>query len=160
MVYLINWRSHFFQYSASYGPEYGRLNKPTSYIAQTVNKGQWVQVDFGKVAKVTKIGTQGRYAVNQYITKYTVSYSIDGGFFEFQLHKPYSVPRVSYKSGLVLVFFLSKYKTSQNLTIKESPTDRFNLEIYFFNSLRPLKIYLFKTVLYCTATKMKFGMLF
>ena len=61
-------------------------------------------MDFGKVAKVTKIGTQGRYAVNQYITKYTVSYSIDGGFFEFQLHKPYNVPRVSYKSRLVIVF--------------------------------------------------------
>ena len=97
--------SRFIQYGVGYGPGYGRLNKPTSYIAQTLNKGQWVQVDFGNVAKVKKIGTQGRYAFKQYITKYTVSYSIDGGFFEFQLHKRYNVPRVSYKSGLVFSFY-------------------------------------------------------
>ena len=59
-------------------------------------------MDFGKVAKVTKIGTQGRYNVGQWITKYIVSYSIDGGFFEYQLHKPYYVPRVSITNEAVL----------------------------------------------------------
>ena len=74
----------------------GRLNKATSYIAATNNKGQWVQVDFGqgKVAKVTKIGTQGRYHVSQWVTKYMISYSIDGGYFQFQLLKHYDEPRV------------------------------------------------------------------
>ena len=52
-------------------------------------------MDFGKVAKVTKIGTQGRYNVGQWVTKYIVSYSMDGGYFHFQLHKPYDVPRVN-----------------------------------------------------------------
>ena len=54
------------------------------------------------MAKVNKIGTQGRYNVGQWITKYIVSYSIDGGFFEYQLHKPYHVPRVSITNEAVL----------------------------------------------------------
>ncbi|XP_078346313.1 uncharacterized protein LOC144631689 isoform X2 [Oculina patagonica] len=86
------------EYSASWGPGKGRLNHQTTYIAKANNKGQWVQVDFGKVAKVTKIGTQGRYNVRQWVTKYIVSYSIDGGYFQFQLHKPYDVPR-EYKAN-------------------------------------------------------------
>ena len=61
-------------------------------------------MDFGKVAKVTKIGTQGRYNVGQWITKYIVSYSIDGGFFEYQLHKPYHVPRVSITNEVVYLY--------------------------------------------------------
>ena len=88
----------FCQYSnsATYAASQGRLNKPTSYIAGANNKGQWVQVDFGsgKVAKVTKIGTQGRYHVSQWVTEYMVSYSIDGGYFQFQLHNPTNESRV------------------------------------------------------------------
>lgn len=88
----------FCQYanSPSYAASQGRLNKPTSYIAAANNKGQWVEVDFGhgKVAKVTKIGTQGRYHVSQWVTEYMVSYSIDGGYFQFQLLKHYNEPRV------------------------------------------------------------------
>ncbi|XP_020620347.1 lactadherin-like [Orbicella faveolata] len=81
--------------SPSYAASQGRLNKPTSYIAAANNKGQWVEVDFGhgKVAKVTKIGTQGRYHVSQWVTEYMVSYSIDGGYFQFQLLKHYNEPR-------------------------------------------------------------------
>ena len=56
-------------------------------------------MDFGrrKVAKVTKIGTQGRYHVSQWVTEYIVSYSIDGGYFHFQLHKHYIESRVRTK---------------------------------------------------------------
>ena len=88
---------YFFQYGARYEPSKGRLNQQTSYIAKTNDIGQWIQVDLGKVAKVTKIGTQGRYNVGQWVTKYIVSCSIDGGYFEFQTHKPYNFPRVSSK---------------------------------------------------------------
>ncbi|XP_068680517.1 uncharacterized protein, partial [Montipora foliosa] len=80
-------------YSAGYEASKGRLNHHSTYIARTNDRGQWVQVDLGKVAKVTKIGTQGRYNYGQWITKYTVSFSINGGFFHFQLHKPYTFPR-------------------------------------------------------------------
>ena len=67
-------------------------------MAGNNNKGQWLQVDFGKVVKVTKIATQGRHNANQYITKYVVSSSLDGSLFQFQEHKPYTVPRVGCKS--------------------------------------------------------------
>ena len=96
----------FHQYSNSptYAASQGRLNKPTSYIAGANNKGQWVQVDFGpeKVAKVTKIGTQGRYYHRQWVSKYTVSFSVTGGYFEDQLHKPCDVRRVSLKFQLIV----------------------------------------------------------
>lgn len=91
------------QYSASFEPSKGRLNQPTSYIARTNDIGQWIQVDLGKVAKVTRVGTQGRYNVGQWVTKFIVSYSIDGGYFEFQTHEPYNFPQVSCK----LVGFLN-----------------------------------------------------
>ena len=88
------------QWSSKFGPSKGRLNHHTTYIAKSSNKGQWIQVDFGSVAKVTKIGTQGRYSqyyqyyqhyqhlqYRQWVSKYTVSYSVNGGYFENQLHK-------------------------------------------------------------------------
>ena len=51
-------------------------------------------MDFGKVAKVTKIGTQGRYYHRQWVYKYTVSYSVNGGYFENQLYNSSYVRRV------------------------------------------------------------------
>lgn len=95
-----------FQYGAHYTASKGRLNNKTTYIAQSNDKGQWVQVDFGKIVKLTKIGTQGRYKVAQWITKYTVSYSIDGGFFQYQLHKPYNFPWVRILSFLNREYFV------------------------------------------------------
>ena len=84
----------FWQWTAAHGPNKGRLNHRTTYIARWKNKGQWIQVDFGKVAKVTKIGTQGRYYRRQWVSKYTVSYSVNGGYFENQLHNSSDVRRV------------------------------------------------------------------
>ena len=53
-------------------------------------------MDFRKVAKVTKIGTQGGY-YSWRVSKYTVSYSVNGGYFENQLRKSNDVRRVSKK---------------------------------------------------------------
>ena len=82
-----------------YAASKGRLNHPTTYIAADNNQGQWVQVDFGHgtLAKVTKIGTQGRHNIKQWVTEYSISYSIDGGYFQFQLLKHYNEPRVRTK---------------------------------------------------------------
>ena len=63
-------------------------------------------MDFGKVAKVTKIGTQGRYyqyyRSRQWVSKYTVSYSVNGGYFENQLHKSSEGRTVSLKFHFVV----------------------------------------------------------
>ena len=64
---------------------------------RTLNKkqGQWIQVDLGAITKVTKIGTQGRGDSSQWVTKYKVSYSFDGGYFEFYKQEPSGGARVS-----------------------------------------------------------------
>ena len=98
---LVKWSAicYFWQMSGATGPSKGRLNHRTSYRAQWNNKGQWIQVDFGKVAKVTKVGTQGchyqDYCNKDWVSKYTVSYSVNGGYFENQLHKSSDDRRVS-----------------------------------------------------------------
>ena len=117
-LWFMNITFSFLQYSAGFEPSKGRLNHPTSYIAKTNDIGQWIQVDLGEVAKVTRIGTQGRYNVGQWVTKFIVSYSIDGGYFEFQTHKSYNVPRVSCK----LVGFLNLYLAEkEDILLTKSP---------------------------------------
>ncbi|PFX12685.1 Lactadherin [Stylophora pistillata] len=84
------------EWSATYAASKGRLNHQSTYIAKRNDEGQWFQVDFGKIVKITSIITQGRHNAAQWVTKFMVSYSFDGGYFSFQLHHPYSVPREYY----------------------------------------------------------------
>lgn len=65
-------------------------------------------MDFGEVAKVTKIGTQGCYENQCYhdrewVTSYTVSYSVNGEYFENQLHQSSDVRRVSFKLQFIVI---------------------------------------------------------
>ena len=100
---LVKWNAlyYFWQSRAATGPSKGRVNHHTTYIAKESNKEQWIQVDFGKVAKVTKIGTQGcyyqHYCHGEWVSKYTVSYSFNGEYFENQLQNSSNVRRVSWK---------------------------------------------------------------
>ena len=52
-------------------------------------------MDLGDITKVTKIGTQGWREFNEYVTQYKVSYSYDGGYFEFYKNGQYGSDRVS-----------------------------------------------------------------
>jgi len=52
-----------------------------AWIAKTSDKGQWIQVDLGKIKEVIKVGIQGRQDYPQWVTKYRVSYSTDGEHF-------------------------------------------------------------------------------
>ena len=53
-------------------------------------------MDFKQVAKVTKVGTQGGHYQHQWwVSRYTVSYSVNGGYFVNQLDKSSGVRRVS-----------------------------------------------------------------
>jgi len=58
-------------------------------------KEEWIQVDLSDVTKVTKAATQGNNGLARWITKYKVSYSLDGIFFKFYQDRPYNVDRVS-----------------------------------------------------------------
>ena len=39
---------------------------------------QWLQIDFGELVQVTKVATQGQQDGNHWVTKFTLSYSMDG----------------------------------------------------------------------------------
>ena len=69
-------------------PGNGRLHfKTTSgrnggWAAANKRDNSWFQVDFGRYVKVTIISTQGRDDKHQWVTKYTLTYSYDGEFFQ------------------------------------------------------------------------------
>ena len=71
-------------YNADHIPQFGRLNKiPASgkagpWCAKSNDGNQWLQVSFGRQTTVTKVATQGRYDANQWVTSYSLSYSVDG----------------------------------------------------------------------------------
>ena len=67
-----NGRLHLKKGSGRTGAWSARFNSPN----------QWLQVDFGKMAKLDALATQGRPGVNQWVTKYTLSYSRDGIFWD------------------------------------------------------------------------------
>ncbi|KAL9955705.1 hypothetical protein ACROYT_G037065 [Oculina patagonica] len=69
----INGRLHFF-------PKVGQKG---GWVAENIIERTWFQVDFGSWTKVTRISTQGRQDVDQWVTKYRVSYSYDGVFFKY-----------------------------------------------------------------------------
>nr|XP_058951355.1 uncharacterized protein LOC131778889 [Pocillopora verrucosa] len=73
--------------NANYGPENARLHfhpvggRQGAWIPSVQNHNQWFQVDFGVETQVTRIATQGRQNANQYVTKYTLRYSLDKSYW-------------------------------------------------------------------------------
>ncbi|EDO41038.1 predicted protein, partial [Nematostella vectensis] len=55
--------------------------KRGAWSARYNDRGQYLQVDFSKPIKLTKIDIQGREDANQWVTEYWVSYSLDGGIY-------------------------------------------------------------------------------
>lgn len=70
-----------------YGTERARLDtvKTGSYAGAWIPKaqdvGQWIQVDLGKITKITGIATQGRQDADQWVKSYNLTYSVEGGPF-------------------------------------------------------------------------------
>ena len=66
-----------------HGPYLARLNRIRrgrymgAWSARYNNHYQWLQVDFGRAAKIIKISTQGRQDTNQWVTQYYVTRSLD-----------------------------------------------------------------------------------
>ena len=69
--------------------------KTSAWSTLDQKQGQWIQVDLGDIAKVTKIATQGWAELNEWVTEYKVSYSYDGGYFEFYKNGQYGSDKVS-----------------------------------------------------------------
>ena len=71
----------------NYAAQHGRLhskksgNKQGGWSALGNDLHQWLQVDLGSYARVTRVATQGRNANNEWVTKYKLQYSDDGVIF-------------------------------------------------------------------------------
>ena len=69
-----------------YGTEHARLDtvKSGSYggawIPKANDLGQWIEVDLGKITKITRIATQGCQK-GYWVKRYSLSYSVKGGPF-------------------------------------------------------------------------------
>lgn len=88
----------------NHGPERARLNWPSGHsraggwVAKVRNSNQWLQVELDRPAKITGVATQGRYDAYQWVTTYTVSYSMDGK--TFKLYLEYGRNKVTKKKTL------------------------------------------------------------
>ena len=88
----------------------GRLNGAQSWAARRNDDNQWIQVYLGKLKIITSIDTQGRSDYDQWVTKYVVSYSLDGHIFnQYQEHKADKVRKRSVNcTGLQAALILSE----------------------------------------------------
>lgn len=90
------------KWNANYGPENARLHshpvggRQGAWVSSVQNHNQWFQVDFGVETQVTRIATQGRQNANQYVTKYTLRYSLDKSYWN--QYQPFGYTVVSKKS--------------------------------------------------------------
>ena len=93
-------------YSAKFVPARARLNIHAdskgygSWAAKSNNGKQWLQIDFGELVRVTKVATQGRQDADQWVTKFTLSYSVDG--MHWVEYKENSVTWVSKNNNITI----------------------------------------------------------
>ena len=77
------------QQDDNYAPQRGRLNIKISGVKQggwtplQTDLTPWLQVNLGSYIRVTRVATQGRDGFDQWVTKYTVRYSVDEASFQF-----------------------------------------------------------------------------
>ena len=77
------------QQDDNYAPQRGRLNMKISGVKQggwiplQTDLNPWLQVNLGSFIRVTRVATQGRDGFDQWVTKYTLRYSVDKAFFQF-----------------------------------------------------------------------------
>ena len=80
----------------------GRLNfqyKSGAWKARKKNQGQWLQIDLIDQYIVTRVATQGRNGITQWVKKYKLQYSDDGARFRY-----YNEPRMNkHKVNLIQV---------------------------------------------------------
>jgi len=73
--------------SGNYAAKLGRLNlvassgKAGAWCVKTNNNKQWLQIDLGTPTTVTRVATQGRQDSSQWVTSYSLSYSLTGSYW-------------------------------------------------------------------------------
>ena len=77
--------------------------KAGAWAAGVNAANQWLQVDLGdQYTNITRVATQGRHAVDQWVSKYKLQYSDDG--VTFQYYKEQGQTKVKYISSTVAWF--------------------------------------------------------
>ena len=90
------------QWDSNHASFQGRLHfqgifEGGSWSARKNDLHQWLQVDLGsQYTKVTRVATQGRNAVNQWVTKYKLTYSKDGVNFQYYREQGQTADKVHY----------------------------------------------------------------
>ena len=74
-----------------YKPNSGRTG---AWSARTNDVNQWLQIDLEAHSRVTRVASQGRYNVNQWVTKYKLQYGEDGHTFNYYRAQGYISDKV------------------------------------------------------------------
>ena len=75
------------EHDPSHGAGNARLNfragsgRTGAWSALLPDSSPWLQVDFTRIVALAKIATQGRSDYDQWVTGYSLSYSVDGNYF-------------------------------------------------------------------------------
>ena len=75
------------EWNANHGPANANLHhkagkgRTGAWSAKYNNANQWLQVDLGKISKITAVATQGRQENSQWVKSYTLEYSLYGTAF-------------------------------------------------------------------------------
>ena len=76
------------QYNQYWGPDRARIRNKNEgsygscWLSQYNDEDQWIQVNLGKIVKITRLATQGRQDAAQYVKSYTLSYSLNCAVFD------------------------------------------------------------------------------
>ncbi len=95
------------QWNADEAAHQGRLHyqatavKAGGWVVATNNAYQWLQIDLGsRYTKVTRVATQGRNGVSNWVTKYKLQYSNDGMNFQYYREPGDAADKVNYSQFL------------------------------------------------------------
>ena len=67
--------------------------KKGAWCSRTKDRNQYLQVNFWRNVKITKVATQGRQVYSQWVTRYKLSYAVDGSTV-FQTYQEMGVDKV------------------------------------------------------------------
>ena len=76
-----------------------------AWSAQKNDEHQWLKINLGQVAKVQRVATQGRQEADEWVSRYTLSYSIDGLLFEPYKQNGHVTVRHPIKGKLIVIRF-------------------------------------------------------
>ena len=89
-------------WDANHAAKQGRLHfqavpsKAGSWSAKANDLNQWLQIDLGnQQTKITGVATQGRNDYSQWVTKYKLQYSDNGGDLQYYIEQGQTTDKVS-----------------------------------------------------------------